>query len=126
MIQVARNQLALRGAAGFFSLSKRLRSAGYFRSRAPSSSQRATTAAAAAAAVAASSGDVGTGSGADTAESGPFLSLGGFKEALSEVGCGLNGKDLTKIFAHLDNRSLGEVIRLISCAFLLALLSPDG
>ncbi|CAM9395475.1 unnamed protein product [Scytosiphon promiscuus] len=32
-----------------------------------------------------------------------------FPSALSEVGCGLDGKDLTTIFAHLDNRSVGEI-----------------
>lgn len=104
VLQVARQRLALRGPAGFFSLSRRLRSAGYFRQAVPPSNSAISVAAAAVAA--ASSGVVNADSGGVR---GPFLSLGGFKEALSEIGCGLTGKDLTNVFIHLDDGGRGEV-----------------
>lgn len=108
MLQAARKRLALRGPAGFISLSRRLRSAGYFRRAV--SSFNPTTAAAATAFAATSSGVVGAESGG-VGESGPFLSLGGFKEALSGIGCGLTGKDSTNVFMHLDGGGRGEVSR---------------
>lgn len=74
-----------------------------------SSSHSAAVAAAAAAAATSSSGAVTTDSGDNGGESGPFLSLGGFKEALSEIGCGLSGKDATSVFMHLDDGGRGEV-----------------
>lgn len=87
VLEVARGHLVSRGPAGFFSLSERLHSKGYIRS------PRSDTVADA----------------HDHTKNGPFLSLGGFKEALLEVGCGLTSKDLTSIFTHLDKEGRGEV-----------------
>lgn len=109
VLQVARKRLALQGTVGFISLSRRLRSAGYFR-RAVASSHAAAVAAAAAAAGTSSSGVIANDFGDNGGESGPFLSLAGFKEVLSEIGCGLSGKDATNVFMHLDHGGRGEVI----------------
>ena len=104
VLQVARKRLALRGPAGFFSLSRRLRSAGYFRQAVPPC--HPAVSAASAAVAAASSGVVNADPGG---VSGPFLSLRDFKGALSEIGCGLTGKDLTNVFMHLDEGGRDEV-----------------
>lgn len=118
VLQVARRQLALRGPVGFVALSKRLRLAAYFRSKPAPSSHPAFVAAAAAAADASvangSSGVVVT-----DRNTGPFLSLRAFKDALSEVDCGLTGKDLTNIFTHLDDAGRGEVD---ACTISLSML----
>ncbi|CAM9380713.1 unnamed protein product, partial [Ectocarpus sp. 12 AP-2014] len=109
VLHMARRQLALRGPVGFLALSKRLRSAAYFRSKAAPSSHPAFVAAAAAAA-AASMANGSSGVAATDRNTGPFLSLGAFKDALSEVNCGLTGKDLTCVFTHLDDAGRGEVL----------------
>ncbi|CAN0558050.1 unnamed protein product, partial [Ectocarpus sp. 12 AP-2014] len=75
VLHMARRQLALRGPVGFFALSKRLRSAAYFRSKAAPSSHPAFVAAAAAAA-AASMANGSSGVAATDKNTGPFLSLG--------------------------------------------------
>eukprot|EP00752_Nemacystus_decipiens_P008962 g8001.t1 len=96
-------------ALGFnHGLLRRLRSAGYFRQAVPPC--HPSVSAASAAVAAASSGVVNADSGGVGGASGPFLSLGGFKEALSEIGCGLTGKDLTNVFMHLDAGGRGEVL----------------
>ena len=107
MLQAARKRLALRGPAGFISLSRRLRAAGYFRQAVSYPNPAAVAAAVAFAAT--SSGVVATEPRGVGGESGPFLSLGGFKEALSGIDCGLSGKDSTNVFMHLDGGSRGEV-----------------
>lgn len=118
VLHMARRQLALRGPVGFFALSKRLRSAAYFRSKAaPSSHPAFVAAAAAAAAISMTNGSSGVA--ATDRNTGPFLSLGAFKDALSEVNCGLTGKDLTTIFTHLDDAGRGEVD---ACTISLSML----
>lgn len=101
VLEVARKRIALRGPAGFFALSRRLFSAGYFRSWGLSNSPSG-------AAVTASDGGATNASDSD-GDNGPLLSLGGFKDALSDMGCGLSGMDLTNVFMHLDDRNRGEV-----------------
>lgn len=101
VLDAARKRLALRGPVGFFSLSRRLRSLGYFRTAACSSSRLAVITAGGS-----TNGYNGNGNGK---ESGPFISIEGFKEALSEIGCGLTDRDLSNIFVRLDEGGRGEV-----------------
>ena len=115
---MARKRLALRGPAGFCSLSRRLRLAGYFRQAVPPC--HPAVSAASAAVAAASSGVVNADVSGVGGANGPFLSLGGFKEALAEIGCGLTGKDVTNVFMHLDDGGRGEV-GLVCCTVVLVL-----
>lgn len=83
LLQSIRQHLALRGPAGFISLSKCLSRASSLRPSDPRFQLHA--------------------------DEGSFLSLANLKRVLSDLGCKIQGKDVTRIFTHLDFTGRGEV-----------------